>query len=97
MAGCGGRELFSDNGDRASEVPSHPQLSHTWAAKKSQGLVLLAGVAIVLGWAVWPLRLAALAVTLTNIEATLMTLVLPSWRTDVSSLRTAIRSVRPRS
>jgi len=74
-------------------IPSY----HTWAAKKSQGLVLLAGVAIVLGWAVWPLRLAALAVTLTNIEATLMTLVLPSWRADVSSLRTAIRSVRPRS
>lgn len=74
-------------------IPSY----HTWAAKKSQGLVLLAGVAIVLGWAVWPLRLAALAVTLTNIEATLMTLVLPSWRADVSSLRTAIRSIRLRS
>lgn len=68
-------------------VPSY----HTWAAKKSQGLVLLAGVAIVLGWAVWPLRLACLAVTLTNIEATLMTLVLPKWRADVSSLWTALR------
>lgn len=68
-------------------VPSY----HTWAAKKSQGLVLLAGVAIVLGWAVWPLRIAALAVTLTNIEATLMTLVLPRWRADVPSLWTALR------
>lgn len=68
-------------------VPSY----HTWAAKKSQGLVLLAGVAIVLAWAVWPLRIAALAVTLTNIEATLMTLVLPRWRADVPSLWTALR------
>lgn len=66
-------------------VPSY----HTWAAKKSQALVLLAGIAIVLGWGVWPLRLAALAVTLTNIEATLMTCVLPTWRADVSSLWTA--------
>src|SRR5690606_13989049 len=32
-------------------IPSY----HTWAAKKSQGLVLLAGVAIILGWGVWPL------------------------------------------
>ncbi len=73
-------------------VPSY----HTWGAKKSQGLVLLAGIAIVLGWSVWPLRLAALAVTLTNIEATLMTLVLPTWQADISSLWTAVQSVRIR-
>ncbi len=71
-------------------VPSY----HTWAAKKSQGLVLLAGMAIILGWAVWPLRLAALAVTLTNIEATLMTWALPTWRADVPSLRAALRTIR---
>lgn len=73
-------------------IPSY----HTWAAKKSQALVLLAGVALVLGWAVWPLRLAALAVTITNIEATLMTLVLPRWHADVPSLWTAVRSDRLR-
>ncbi len=68
-------------------VPSY----HTFAAKKSQGIVLLAGVLLVLGISVWPTRLAALAVTLTNIEATLLTLVLPSWQADVSSLWKVLR------
>ncbi|MEZ6138155.1 MAG: CDP-alcohol phosphatidyltransferase family protein [Pirellulaceae bacterium] len=64
------------------KVPSY----HTFAAKKSQGIVLLAGILLVLGISVWPTRIAALAVTLTNIEATLLTLVLPTWQADVSSL-----------
>jgi hypothetical protein len=35
---------------------------------------------------VWLLRIAAAFVILTNIEATLLTIVLPEWRADVSSL-----------
>lgn len=68
-------------------VPSY----HTWAAKKSQGLVLLAGVALVLGWAVWPVRVASVAVIATNIEATLLTVMLPTWQADVSSLWKVLR------
>ena len=59
---------------------------HTWAAKRSQVLVLWAGITLALELAVWPLRFAAIAVTLTNLEATLLTCVLPTWQADVSSL-----------
>ncbi len=68
-------------------VPSY----HTRAAKNSQGVVLLAGITLGLGIAVWPLYVAAIAVTLTNIEATLLTIVLPEWRADVSSLWKVLR------
>ena len=69
------------------KVPSY----HTFAAKKSQGIVLLAGILLVLEVSVWPTRIAALAVTLTNIEATLLTLILPTWQADVSSLWKVLR------
>lgn len=68
-------------------IPSY----HTVAAKKSQGIVLLAGIFLVLEIYVWPTRVAALAVTVTNIEASLLTLVLPTWRADVSSLWKVMR------
>ncbi len=68
-------------------VPSY----HTWAAKKSQAVVLIAGILLVLELLVWPTRVAALAVTLTNLEATLLTLVLPTWQADVSSLWKVLR------
>ncbi len=64
------------------KVPSY----HTRAAKNSQAVVLLAGITLGLGLAVWPLYLAVIAVTLTNLEATLLTLVLPKWQADVPSL-----------
>ncbi len=68
-------------------VPSY----HTWGAKKSQAFVLVAGVALVLWESVWPLRVAAVVATLTNIEATLLTCILPKWRADVSSLWKVLR------
>lgn len=68
-------------------VPSY----HTWAAKHSQGLVLLAGITVVLDISIWPLRIAAIAVLLTNLEATLLTVVLPQWRADVPSLWYVLR------
>jgi CDP-diacylglycerol--glycerol-3-phosphate 3-phosphatidyltransferase len=68
-------------------VPSY----HTVAAKKTQGIVLLAGIFLVLEIYVWPTRVAALAATLTNIEATLLTLVLPTWQADVPSLWKVMR------
>jgi CDP-diacylglycerol--glycerol-3-phosphate 3-phosphatidyltransferase len=67
---------------------------HTWAAKRTQILVFIAGITLVLEMTVWPLRLAALAATWTNVEALLLTAVLPTWRADVPSLRIALREVR---
>ena len=64
------------------KVPSY----HTYAAKGTQWLALIAGVCLVLDWAVWPLRLATVAVTLTNLEATAITCVLKEWRADVLTL-----------
>ncbi|MCR9295282.1 MAG: CDP-alcohol phosphatidyltransferase family protein [bacterium] len=69
------------------KIPSY----HTWAAKKTQFVVLIAGIVIIMGWAVWPVRLAAVAVTLTNLEATAITLVSPKWQADVPSLWSVIK------
>ena len=63
-------------------IPSY----HTFGAKKSQWLVLFSGIALVLGWSVWPLRLSAIAVTLTNLEAIAMTYVLDEWRADIATI-----------
>jgi cardiolipin synthase len=63
-------------------VPSY----HTYGAKGTQWLALFAGGFVVLEWTVWPLRLAAIAVTLTNLEATAITCVLNEWRADVLTL-----------
>lgn len=63
-------------------VPSY----HTYGAKFTQWLALIAGFCFVLGWAAWPLRLAMISVTLTNIEATLITCVLKEWQADVLTL-----------
>ncbi len=71
-------------------VPSY----HTWSAKRSQFFVLAAGISIVLGISVWPLRIAAIAVTITNLEATLLTVVLPQWQADVPSLWHVLREKR---
>ena len=63
-------------------IPSY----HTFGAKKTQWLALLAGVSLVLDWSVWPLRLCAIAVTLTNLEAIAISCVLDEWRADVLTL-----------
>lgn len=72
-------------------IPSY----HTQAAKKTQVLVLAAGIALVLEWSVWPLRLAAVAVALTNLEAIALTRVLPKWRADVTSLWSVLEDRKP--
>lgn len=62
---------------------------HTWAAKISWHLVLIAVLFLFFDWSLWPLRIAMFAVTLTNLEATLITCTLDEWHTDVTSLREA--------
>jgi cardiolipin synthase len=63
---------------------------HTRAAKISWFIVLVAVVALFMNWSIWPFRIATVAVTLTNLEAILMTLVLKRRQEDVASLWHAI-------
>jgi len=67
---------------------------HTRSAKTSW---LLMGIAIVslfafTPYSAWPIRLAMLKVTVTNLETTLMTFVLPAWTADLPSLLHAWRA-----
>ncbi len=68
-------------------IPSY----HTYGAKCSQWLVLIAGICVILGWAVWPLRIAMVAVTLTNLEATAITFLLKQWQADVLTILHVLR------
>lgn len=63
-------------------IPSY----HTYGAKYSQWLVLAGASAMLLDWSMWPMRVASIAVTLTNLEATAISFVLPTWRADVLTL-----------
>ena len=63
-------------------IPSY----HTYGAKHSQWLVLGGASAMLLDWSMLPMRVASIAVTLTNLEATAISFVLPTWRADVLTL-----------
>lgn len=67
---------------------------HTWGAKKCWGLITIGVVCVFGGWTVWPFRVALLAVTLTNIEAILISGVLREPRVDVPSLYGVLRERR---
>lgn len=59
---------------------------HTYIAKSTQWLAMFAAVSLVLGWSIWPLRVAAIAAVLGNLEAVAITAVLAKWQSDVASL-----------
>ncbi len=59
---------------------------HTRAAKTCWFLVSVAAVCLFLDWSLLPLRITAVGVLLTNLEALAITLVLPAWRANVPSL-----------
>jgi cardiolipin synthase len=59
---------------------------HTRAAKISNWLTLIGAVSVLLEYSVWPFRIAMAAVTLTNLEALLLTWRLQEWRADVPSI-----------
>jgi len=63
-------------------VPSY----HTRGAKISQWFVLAGAVCLLLDYSVWPFRAAMFVVTLTNLEATAITWILPKWQADVLSI-----------
>lgn len=64
---------------------------HTFGAKKCWGLITIGIVCIFGGWATWPFRVAMIAVTLTNLEAILITRVLDQPCVDVTSLYHVLR------
>jgi len=59
---------------------------HTRGAKASWLFVFIATIALLLDWSMLPIRFAAVFVILTNIEATLITFVMPRWEADVPTL-----------
>ena len=66
---------------------------HTRAAKTSWFLILVGAVCL-LGqwghWELWPLRVALVAITLTNLEALLITILSPLWRADIETVLTVL-------
>lgn len=64
---------------------------HTRAAKTSWFLTAVAVIALFSDWSIWPLRVAAVVVTITNLEALFITIISPNWRADVSSIYHAWR------
>lgn len=62
-------------------IPSY----HTYGAKATNWIIL-GGLVLWFVWdLVWPIRIAFVCVTLTNLEATYMTSILPQWIADVPS------------
>ena len=59
---------------------------HTYAAKISWWLCSIGAVFLLAESTLWPLRIGLAAVTFTNLEALLMTLLLPQWQADVRSV-----------
>jgi CDP-diacylglycerol--glycerol-3-phosphate 3-phosphatidyltransferase len=64
------------------KIPSY----HTYSAKLSHFLVAVSAIIVLLGWTVWPLRIALVIVTLANLESILITANLKQWKKDVSSI-----------
>jgi len=67
---------------------------HTRAAKTSWFFTGVAVVSLFSDWSLWPLRVAAVAVALTNFEAVMITVISPAWQTDVTSIYHAWRDKR---
>ncbi|MFM1896187.1 MAG: CDP-diacylglycerol--glycerol-3-phosphate 3-phosphatidyltransferase [Pseudomonadota bacterium] len=59
---------------------------HTRAAKISWFLTLVAVVSLLSGWSMIPVHIAIAAITLTNLEALLITWLTPTWKSDVASV-----------
>lgn len=59
---------------------------HTRAAKTGWFLIIVGAIGLFTGWSLWPLRIALAFATLTNLEALAITLISPTWRTDVTSV-----------
>lgn len=67
---------------------------HTRAAKTSWLVTAVAVIALFLDLATWPLRVALIAIALTNLEAIVITIISPVWRANVTSVYHAWRDTR---
>jgi cardiolipin synthase (CMP-forming) len=67
---------------------------HTRLAKTCWFLIAVAVVCLFADWAVWPLRVAAVGLVLTNLESVLITMLSPNWRADVESVFHVLRERR---
>jgi CDP-diacylglycerol--glycerol-3-phosphate 3-phosphatidyltransferase len=70
------------------KLPSH----HTYSAKSAWMVTVLSAVALLSGWATWPVALASSAVAIANLESTAITLLSDEWRADVASVWRARRA-----
>lgn len=59
---------------------------HTRGAKTGWLLVSLGAISLFLGGPLWPLRVAAVVVAATNLEAVVITWLIREWRADVPSI-----------
>lgn len=64
---------------------------HTRSAKIAWLLIAIGAITFLTGWAVWPLRIALIGVTLANIHAFLILQILPTWHSDVPTMAAARR------
>jgi len=91
VAGLGSYVLTTSAGLwKYRRIPSY----HTRAAKITQWLILLGAVSLLMDFSIWPFRLAMLAGTLTNFEATVITWILAEWHADVLTLDHARKIAR---
>lgn len=59
---------------------------HTRMAKTTWFLAMVGAIALFTDWSIWPLRIALLSGTITNLEGLVITSISPQWRVDVRSL-----------
>lgn len=59
---------------------------HTWSAKLTHLLTVVAGISLVLDWSIIPLRIAAISVMIANFESLLISLRATEWLSDVPSV-----------
>ena len=64
---------------------------HTWLAKSCWLLVAVTLLCVLLDWATWPVLVTAIVVIIANLEAVLITILLPEYQVDVPHFFQAIR------
>jgi CDP-diacylglycerol--glycerol-3-phosphate 3-phosphatidyltransferase len=64
---------------------------HTWSAKLSTAVIGVAALLMFGGVSAWPFRLSVAALAVSTAEETGITLILPRWRPNVSSIFHALR------
>jgi CDP-diacylglycerol--glycerol-3-phosphate 3-phosphatidyltransferase len=69
-------------------LPSH----HTYSAKVAAVLTLIAAIALLADWSVWPLRVAMVAVSCANLESALITRLSEQWKVDVPTVWHVLRT-----